>query len=100
MKTIKRSMAITLIATTVFTAACTKTVYEPAPTFEPVPATVSSADVVDYMEAESPGTVQQFCYLYVQIGDYDVAFAAFSDGYGYGQDPPAEEVFDELLSRC
>jgi hypothetical protein len=58
---------------------------------------VTAEDVVDVMPASS---ITQFCTLYDQIADYDLALDSFTDGYGYGQNPSAQEVFDETLSRC
>jgi hypothetical protein len=58
---------------------------------------VTAENVVDVM---GDATVESFCDLYFQLGDYDLALASFTEGYGQGQDPSAEEVFDELLVRC
>jgi hypothetical protein len=52
--------------------------------------------IVDVMGPEKVG---EFCSNYDAIGDYDTALAAFSKGYTQ-PDPPARDVFDELLSRC
>jgi hypothetical protein len=68
---------------------------EPTEEFEVTPELV-----VDTMEAMSPGTVQAMCDLVDLLGDYDLALASFAEGYGTSQDPPATEVFDEVLSRC
>ena len=52
--------------------------------------------IVDVM---GPEKVQEFCDGYDAVGDYDTALAAFSKGYTQ-PDPPARDVFNELLSRC
>jgi len=58
---------------------------------------ITAQDVVDVMD---PAQVDAFCTAYYQLGDYDLALDQFTEGYGSGQDPSAEEVFDELLVRC
>jgi hypothetical protein len=58
---------------------------------------VTAQDVVDVMD---PDQVDAFCTAYYQLGDYDLALDQFTEGYGQGQDPSAEEIFDELLVRC
>jgi hypothetical protein len=58
---------------------------------------ITAEDVVDVM---APSQVETFCTAYYQLGDYDLALAQFTDGYGMSQDPSAEDVFDELLLRC
>jgi hypothetical protein len=58
---------------------------------------VTAQDVVDVMD---PDQVESFCTAYYALGDYEVALEQFTEGYGQGQDPSAEEVFDELLVRC
>jgi hypothetical protein len=57
---------------------------------------ITAEDVVDVM---STTTVTNFCNAYYAIGDYEVGLAQFSEGYTQSN-PSAEEVFDELLSRC
>lgn len=57
---------------------------------------ISAELVVDTMDS---ATVEQFCTGYFNVGDYDLAFEAFRVGYSE-PDPSAEEVFDELLTRC
>lgn len=64
---------------------------DPAPEIE-----ITAAMIVDVMGSD---TVDEFCTNYFLIGDYDMAFAGFSQGYNE-PDPSAEEVFDELLTRC
>jgi hypothetical protein len=44
--------------------------------------------------------VEAFCTGYIGVADHDLALSSFAEGYGTDQDPSAEEVFDELLSRC
>jgi hypothetical protein len=61
------------------------------------PYDVTAEDVVDIMQ---PSAVSEFCREYDLIGDYDAALYAFTGGYGPRQDPSAQEVFDEMLSRC
>jgi hypothetical protein len=58
---------------------------------------VTAELVVDTM---ADSQIQTFCTAYYQLGDYDLALAQFTDGYGMSQDPSAEDVFDELLLRC
>jgi|GEM_PF-5782911 hypothetical protein len=58
---------------------------------------ITAQDVVDVMD---PSQIETFCTAYYQLGDYDLALDQFTEGYGSGQDPSAEEVFDELLVRC
>ena len=73
---------------------------EPVPYEAPVDAgtsyEISADDVVDAM-----GSSQQveFCRISGQL-TYGAALEAFAGGYGTSQDPSAQEVFDELLSRC
>jgi hypothetical protein len=57
---------------------------------------ITAEDVVDVMPTT---TVTNFCNAYYTIGDYEVGLAQFSEGYTQSN-PSAEEVFDELLSRC
>ena len=64
---------------------------DPVDTYE-----ITAADVVDTMTAAQ---IQTFADAYYQTGDNDLALASFTEGYGYGQDPSAQEVFDELLTR-
>ena len=52
--------------------------------------------VVDAMGSD---TISEFCVAYFNVGDYDLSLDAFSQGY-VELDPSAEEVFDELLTRC
>jgi hypothetical protein len=57
---------------------------------------ITAEMIVDVMPANQ---VTQFCDGYDLVGDYDLAFAAFKQGYTEA-DPSPEDVFDELLSRC
>ena len=57
---------------------------------------VTADEVVDVM---GPAAEAEFCGYYDQLG-YSAGFTAFEGGYGSGQDPSAQEVYDELVSRC
>ena len=64
----------------------------------PAPIQITAEMVVDGLGAKA---VNGFCTAYFQLGDYDLAFAAFAHSYKPGADgPSAESVFDEALSRC
>ncbi len=54
--------------------------------------------IVDITIAGNPNTLVKFCHAYRVVG-YDLALAAFKDGYDE-TDPSAEEVFREAVSRC
>jgi hypothetical protein len=55
---------------------------------------------VDIIEKGKPGIIDKFCSGYDMIGDHDTALAVFAKSYGTSTNPSAEEVFDEMLSRC
>ena len=69
---------------------------EPDIADEPVGLEITAAMVVDVMGSN---TVDEFCTNYFIVGNYDLAFAAFSQEYAQPS-PSADEVFDELLNRC
>ena len=91
----KALMALAAVA--VISTACGSTDTSPEPTSGGVSYEVTADDVVD---ATAPSVVDTFCTLYDEIGDYTAALGAFADGYGTSQNPSAQEVFDEMLSRC
>jgi hypothetical protein len=65
-----------------------------------VPGSEITAEmIVDGMGSDT----DEFCTNYFLVGDYDLALAAFSQGFSQtytAPDPSAKEVFDELLTRC
>lgn len=69
---------------------------EPLQPSEPVDVSVTAEMVADTI---STTQLQEFCDAYFGIGDYGAALEAFEDGYTE-LEPTAEEVFDELLTRC
>ena len=75
----------------------------PAPSDEPTndpTITITAKDVVDFM---GPKAVSKFCDAYFTIGDYDTAFHMFKKGFDsetFPGAPSAQDVFDEVLSRC
>jgi hypothetical protein len=91
-------IGIAVVSAIAFTA-CTET---DTPTYDPAPVGATSYEVTadDVVDAAPAGVVDTFCTLYDDIGSYDAALAAFADGYGTSQNPSAQEVFDEILSRC
>jgi hypothetical protein len=62
-------------------------------TFEP-----TAADVVNFMEATDPQTIEDFRESYAALGE--AGFPAFAEGYGNPPDSPsAREVWNELVRR-
>jgi hypothetical protein len=57
---------------------------------------ITAAMVVD---ATAPEKIAAFCRAYEEVGNYSAALEAFSSGY-HSKNPPASEVFAELVSRC
>jgi hypothetical protein len=70
---------------------------EPIQVDEPTDLGVTPEMIVDAM---GPAQEANFCNLSAQLGDYDAGLNAFTDGYGTSQNPSAQEVYDEFLSRC
>jgi hypothetical protein len=56
---------------------------------------ITAEMLVDF---SGPAMVEEFCDNYELLG-YELSLAAFSEGYTE-LDPSAEEVVDELVSRC
>lgn len=56
---------------------------------------ITAEMVVDYA---GPAMTQEFCDNYYVLG-YELSLAAFSEGYTE-PDPSAQEMVDELVSRC
>jgi hypothetical protein len=57
--------------------------------------------VVDLIIAENPGAAADFCQSLTMVGDGEMTFQAFKQGYGEGPpSAPARAVFDEFVSRC
>ena len=77
-------------------------VSDPDDDFEPIDTTdepeieITAEMVVDIMDPEA---VQGTCDAMDIVGDYDLALSAFKTGYKSAE-PPANEVLDEILSRC
>jgi hypothetical protein len=93
----KKALIALAAVAVIFTACGSSTDTSPEPASGGVSYEVTADDVVD---AAAPGVVDTFCTLYDDIGNYDAALDAFADGYGTSQNPSAQEVFDEILSRC
>lgn len=56
---------------------------------------ITAEMVVDF---GGPALTQEFCDSYYVLG-YELSLMAFSEGY-HEVDPSAEEMVDELVSRC
>jgi hypothetical protein len=88
---------LVVIAVALALGACETVTDTPSSTSDGLSFEVTAEDVVDFMASAQ---IKTFCTAYVQLDDYDLALAQFTDGYGTSQDPSAVEVFDELLGRC
>lgn len=88
-------VALAIISTDKGSATPTRETYHPT-TSTVVDDTITAAMVVDAMQESQR---QEFCTAYFTLNDYDLGLQFFSRHYDV-PDPSAEEVFDELLSRC
>jgi len=100
----KKRLIVLAVGAVLFTACGSTTDPDPIST-DPVEnvggSGLSASDVVDFQESQEPGTTAEFCYL-AGVGDIDATRDAFVRGFisEYPDVDFANEVFDELLSRC
>jgi hypothetical protein len=88
---------IIAVVLTVAAVGCTAQAAEKSSVTEPVEynSEITAEMVVDF---GGPALVAQFCDSYEVLG-YELSLAAFEQGYTE-VDPSAEEMVDELASRC
>jgi len=98
----KGAIVASILGGLIVLGALSSLVDSPADTPSEAPTSVTSYEITaqDVVDVMDPSQVDAFCTAYYQLGDYDLALDQFTEGYGSGQDPSAEEVFDELLVRC
>ena len=57
----------------------------------------------DYLEASNPGITAEFCQIRADVGNDELSFIAFEQGYSSedtGSGVTARQLFDELVTRC
>jgi hypothetical protein len=72
-----------------------------ASTPEPKPHSIAAEEMVDFVEEQDPGTIEEFCSDAAGMGvsDYNTMLAEAKADYTY-ENPSAKEIVDAMLSRC